>query len=159
MQLLLSYVPLVCVLGAFAYAAVVGVRIYAGTGHGSVLGVAVAMLGLMLGRLLDRFIPLVAALDDWINYRGALNERVKTQSERYLAVISVEVALLFMFSALIGFIAVTLIRRDLSGPSSPAARSLQGGLLGVLFAASLGLAGRAKIAAYLAFVLARAHLL
>lgn len=159
MQDILSFIPLLCVLAAWVYASLVGVRLYRKTGKASVLGVAVAMLGMILGRLLDRFVPLVSGLDDWVNYRGAYTEQVTTKGERFLAVMSVEVDLLFLFAALISVLAVTLIRRDVTPQTPPAPRSIQAGVLLALFAASVGIAGRAKIAAYLAFLLAKANLL
>jgi hypothetical protein len=84
---------------------------------------------------------------------------VTTKGERFLTVMSVEVSLLFLFAALISILAVTLIKRDVTPVTTPAPRSPQGGLLLILFAASVGIAGRAKIAAYLAFLLAKANLL
>ena len=159
MQDILSYIPLLCILAALVYAALVGVRLYRETGKSSALGVAVAMLGMILGRLLDRFVPLVSGLDDWVNYRGKYTEQVTTRGDRFLAIMSLEVALLFLFAALISILAVTLIKRDVLPQTPPAPRSPQSGLLLVLFAAAVGIASRAKIAAYLAFLLAKANLL
>jgi hypothetical protein len=155
---LLSAVPLLCILAAFVYAAVIGAALFRSRGLVSSLGVASTLAGLAVGRFLDRFLTLPRELDDWVNYRGPVNVQVSTKGERFLAVLSVEVALLFLFAAAISFLAVALIRRDAAGrargaPSDPFVP------LAALFACAICITARSKLSIGVAFLLARAHLL
>jgi hypothetical protein len=156
---LLSALPLVSILAAFIYAAVTGASLYRSSGFVSVLGVAVTLAGLTLGRLLDRFVSLPRGLDDWVNYRDAADSQAITRSDRFLAVFSVEVALLFVFAAIISFVAVALINRDAGGRTRSLPRSRQFAPLGALFVVAVGLTARGKLALCAAYLLARAHLL
>jgi hypothetical protein len=155
---LLSALPLFCILAAFLYAAVTGARLYRSNGFISVLGVAVTLAGLTLGRLLDR-VPLPHSLDDWVNYRGPLDHQISTKGERFLAILSVEVALLFLLASAVSFLAVLVIKRDASGASRTDTRMRKAAPLVALFAFAVGIPARAKISVYLAFLLAKAHLL
>jgi hypothetical protein len=157
--LLLSVIPLLGILAVFVYALVTGMRAYRSEGHVSILGVAVTIAGLTLGRLVDRLVPLPQYLDDWVNLRGSANSQIRTGGERFLAVLSVEVALLFLFAAAIGFLAVTMIRRDAAGRLRFIAHRGGFSLLATLFAFAVGITVRSKLAALLAFLMAKANLL
>jgi uncharacterized Tic20 family protein len=98
-------------------------------------------------------------LDDWINYRDEANNQVSTRGDRFLAVLSVEVALLFLFAAVIGFLAVTLVRRDAAAQLRPLARRHGFRTLAALFALAVGITVRSKLAALLAFLMAKGNLL
>src|SRR5580698_8108079 len=153
--LLLSALPIACLLAAFAYAAFAGAKLQGSNGFLSVLGVAVTLAGLTLGRLLDRFTPTPRVMDDWVNYRGHVDYEVSIRGDRYLAVLSVEVAVLFIFAAVLSTLAVVVIRRDAAGGSRPGNLSRQLGPLATMFVFAVGMAARSKLALYLAFVLAR----
>ena len=155
---LLSVVPLLSIFAVFVYAAVTGIRMYRASGRVSVLGVAIAVGGLTLGRLVDRFGMLPQDLDDWVNYRGG-STQVSTGAERFLAVMSVEVALLFVFAAVIALLAIALIRRDSEPQAALEGRPKGFLLLGALFVFAVALAARSKLAVFLAFLLAKAHLI
>ncbi len=157
--LLLSVLPLLSIFGVFVYACIVGVRIFRASGRVSVFGVAVALAGLTLGRLVDRFGVLPQELDDWVNYRGGESSPVSTGAERFLAVLSVEVALLFVFAAVIALLAIALIRRDIEPGAVPAPRPRVLVLLAALFVFAVALAARSKLAVFLAFLLAKLHLI
>jgi hypothetical protein len=157
--LLLSVLPLLSILGVFIYSCIVGVRMFRASGRVSVLGVAIALAGLTLGRLVDRLGVLPQDLDDWVNYRGGEGSPVSTGGERFLAVLSVEVALLFVFAAVIALLAIALIRRDSDPRALPAARPSVPMLLGALFVFAVALAARSKLAVFLAFLLAKVHLI
>jgi hypothetical protein len=157
--LLLSVLPILSILAVFAYAAVVGSRMYRSSGQASILGVAMALAGFTVGRLIERFGTLPQDLDDWVNYRDGANHLVTTQGERSLAVLSVEVAILFTFAAVIAFLAITLVRRDAAALHRPVARSSEVPLLATIFIFAVGVTARSKLAAVLAFMLAKAHLL
>ncbi len=154
---LLSVVPLLCILAAFVYAAVTGAALFRSRGLVSSLGVASTLAGLTVGRLLDRFLTLPRELDDWVNYRGPVDVQVSTKGERFLAVLSVEVALLFLFAAAISFLAITLIRRDAGRGRGAASDPFA--LLAALFACAICITARGKLSICLAYLLARAHLL
>jgi hypothetical protein len=157
--LLLSTLPLLCILASLAYAAVVGTRVYKATGFISVLGVAAGLLGAYVGRFLDRFIPLPRDVDDWVNYRGLVDYQVKATGERYLAILSVEAAVLFLLASAFTFLAVNMIRRDALGQSRGDKGPSRFAVLGGLFILALCLTYRGKLAACLAFLLAKAGLL
>src|SRR5580700_9036899 len=157
--LLLSAFPIACLLSAFAYAAVAGAKLHGSNGFLSVLGVAVTLAGLTLGRLIDRFMPVPRVMDDWVNYRGQVDYEVSSRGDRYLAVLSVEIAVIFIFAAALSTMAVVLIKRDAAGGSLPGRLSRQTGTLAALFVFAVGAAARSKLALFLAFMLARAHLL
>jgi hypothetical protein len=155
---LLSVIPLLSIFAVFVYASATGLRMYRASGKVSVLGVAIAVGGLTLGRLIDRFGVLPRDLDDWINYRGG-SSQVSTGAERFLAVMSVEVALLFVLAAVIALLAIALIRRD-SEPQPSAEGSPKGFLLlGALFVFAVAMAARSKLAVFFAFLLAKMHLI
>lgn len=156
--LLLSVLPILSVLAVFVYALGVGLRMYRASGQASVLGVAATIAGLTAGRLLDRFIPLPRGLDDWVNYRDGAADQLSDRGERFLVVLSVEVALLFLLAAAISFLAITLIRRD-AGPRRPVDRRRELPLLGLLALLAVGITARSKLAVLLAFLMAKAHLL
>jgi prepilin signal peptidase PulO-like enzyme (type II secretory pathway) len=155
---LLSVLPVISLLAVFVYAVVAGTRVYRKNGQVSILGVAVLIAGLAAGRLIDRFVPLPTGLDDWVNLRDAASE-AGTRSERFLAVLSVEVALLFLFAAVIGFVAITLIRRDGVRQFNPIARPPEVPLLSSLFVFAVGITLRSKLAVLLAFLMAKGNLL
>lgn len=155
---LLSAVPLLGILAAFVYAAVTGAALFRTRGLVSSLGVASTLAGLTVGRLLDRFLALPRELDDWVNYRGPVDVQVSTKGERFLAVLSVEVALLFLFAAAISFLAIALIRRDAAAKARGAGPD-PFPPLAALFACAICITARAKLSICLAFLLAKAHLL
>jgi hypothetical protein len=157
--LLLSVLPLLSIFAVFVYAGVTGLRMYRASGRVSVLGVAIALGGLTLGRLVDRFGVLPRDLDDWVNYRGSESSQVSTGAERFLAVMSVEVALLFLFAAVIALLAIALIRRDSEPQAGTEVRPKGMLLLGALFVFAVALAARSKLAVFLAFLLAKVHLI
>jgi hypothetical protein len=158
-NLLLTAFPILCLFGAFVYAALVGARLYKGSGFVSVLAIAVTIAGLSLGRLIDRFVSLPEELDDWVNYRGTADIQISTRGDRFLAVLSVEVAVMFIFAAAVSFLAVALLKRDATRASRPGPNSLHPGILAAMFAFAVGLTARTKIAVCVAYVLAKAHLL
>jgi hypothetical protein len=156
---LLSVLPMLSLLAVFVYAAVTGVRMYRSSGRVSAIGIAVVLAGLVTGRLLDRFSSLPADVDDWVNYRGRAALEVATRGDRGLALLSVESAVMFVLAAVVVFLAVTLVRREDADKSRPAARSLPLPLLAALFILAVALLTRSKLAAIIAFLMAKAHLL
>jgi hypothetical protein len=138
---LLSMLPILCVLASFFYAVLAGARAYRSTGRVSILAVATTLAGLTAGQLLKRFLPATTALDDSVNYLS----------------LRVEVALLLMLAATLTFLAVTLLRRDAPGQPKPFLDSRRGALLAALFFFAAALVARSKIAAYLAVLLVKAH--
>jgi hypothetical protein len=157
--LLLSVLPLLSISGVFVYASIAVIRMFRASGRVSVLGVAIAVAGLTLGRLVDRFGVLPQDLDDWVNYRGGEASQVSTGAERFLAVLSVEVALLFVFAGVIALLAIALIRRDVEPRAVPKPRPGVFVLLAALFVFAVALAARSKLAVFLAFLLAKVHLI
>ncbi len=147
-SLLLSVLPLAAMTAVFVYALTAGLRLYRASGQVAILGVATTIAGLTLGRLIDR-LPLPREVEDWKNL-GA---------DQFLDLLRVEVALLFLFAATLSFLAITLLRRDAAGQARPETRARQLPLLGALFAFAVGLTARSKLAALLAFALAKGHLL
>jgi hypothetical protein len=139
---LLSIFPLICVLAVFVYAAVVGEKIHSSTGSISVLGVAVALLGLTAGWLLERFVPLTRGVDDWVSYRS----------------LRLEVALLFFLVSVFAYLSVVLIKRDLAGQSKLDSGRRKCAFLALLFVLAVSIPARAKLAAFLAIVLTKANL-
>jgi hypothetical protein len=137
---LLSAIPLLCRLAAFAYAARAGLKAYKSTGHASILGIATTLLGLAVGRLVDRFVPLFRAIGNPFGYQG----------------MKVEVALLALFAAATTVLAVTLAEGDaVAQPGSrPGLRRCA--LLAAIFLSSAGITARGKLAAFLAFLLSKA---
>jgi hypothetical protein len=156
---LLSVLPLLSIFGVFVYAAVTGIRMFRSSGKVAVLGVAIAVAGLTVGRLVDRLGVLPRSMDDWINYRGGESSQVSTGAERFLVVMSVEVALLFVFAAVIAFLAITLIRRDAEPRAAPEAGPTALVLLSGLFVFAVAIAARTKLAVFLAYLLAKGHLI
>jgi O-antigen ligase len=131
----LSFLPLILVFVALAYAAIVGEKLHSATGAVSVLGIAATLVGLILGWLLQRFLPAARSVDEWVNYRS----------------IRIDVALLFLGIAAMTFIAVALVRGDLRGRDKPGANSAgRLRLLVPLFLFAVGIAARGKIAAWIA---------
>jgi hypothetical protein len=74
-------------------------------------------------------------------------------------VFSVEVALLFLFAAVIAFLAITLIRRDAAAQARTASRPGALPLLATLFVFAVCITARAKLAPFLAYLMAKAHLI
>jgi hypothetical protein len=136
---LVSTFPLLLVLASFFYAAVVGERIHRSTGAISILGVAVTLLGVTVGWFLERFLPVSSGIDD---VTIARNSRLG-------------VSLLFFLVAATAFLAVTLIRRDVSGlsKSDPAFRKCA--FLASAFILAVGIPAHDKLATYLAIFLPR----
>jgi hypothetical protein len=147
--LLLSVLPVASIMAAFAYSLAYGIRMYRSSGQVSILGVASTIAGLALGRLADRNISLPRRVDDWVN----------SGVDHFLALLRVEVALLFLFAAVVSFLAITLLRRDADGRARPAGRSRLLPLLGMLFAFAIGITARSKLAALLAYLMEKGHLL
>ncbi len=158
-NLLLTAFPILCLFGAFVYAALMGASLYRRSGFVSALAIAVTLAGLTLGRLVDRFVPLPGQLDDWVSYRGEAQDQISTKGDRYLAVLSVEVAVMFVLAAAMALLAVALLRRDATRASRPGPNTLHAGILAAMFVFAIGLTSRTKIAICLAYALARAHLL
>jgi hypothetical protein len=156
---LLSVLPLLSIVGVFVYASATGIRMLRDSGRVSVLGVAIAVAGLTVGRLVDRFGVLPQALDDWMNYRDGPGSQASTGAERFLAVLSVEVALLFVFAAVIALLAIMLIRRDIEPRAVPQPRPTALVLLGALFVFAVAIAARTKLAVFLAYLMAKVHLI
>jgi hypothetical protein len=147
--LLLSALPVASIMAVFVYAFTAGLRMYRSNGQVSILGVAFTIAGLTLGRLVDRYISLPHEVDEWVN----------SGADSFLALLRVEVALLFLFAAVMSFLAITLISRDAEGQLHPETRSRQVPLLWALFAFAIGITARSKLAAFLAYLMAKAHLL
>ena len=156
---LLTTVPILCLRAVFIYSAVAGASLYRSKGFTSVLGIAVTLAGLTAGRMLDRFVPLPRYLDDWMNYRDSVSFQITTKGERFLAVLSVEVAVMFTFAALVSFIGITLIRRDATGTARAASKSRKLAPMIALFVFAICLTARAKLSVGLAYLLAKANLL
>jgi hypothetical protein len=156
---LLSVLPMLSLLAAFVYAAVTGARMYRSSGRVSVVGIAVVLAGFITGRLIDRLSSLPADVDDWVNYRGGATLQVATGVDRGLALLQVESAVMFLFAAVIVFLAVTLVRREVAEQSRSAPRSPPLPLLAMLFIVAVALITRSKLAAIVAFLMAKAHLL
>src|SRR5580704_13866129 len=152
---LLTTFPLLCLLGAFVYASIMGVRLYKGSGFVSALAIAVTLAGLSLGRFIDRFVSLPGRLDDWVNYRGTADIQISTKGDRFLAVLSVEVAVMFIFASAVSFLAIALLRKDATRASRPGPNTLHAPLLAGVFAFAVGLTARTKIAICIAYALAK----
>jgi hypothetical protein len=157
--LLLSVLPMLSILAVFVYAVVTGARMYRSSGRVSVIGIAVVLAGFVTGRLLDRLTSLPADVDDWVNYRGGAALEVATRGDRGLALLSVESAVMFVLAAVVVFLAVTLVRREEAEKARSGGRSLQLPLLATLFVLAVALLTRSKLAAIVAFYMAKAHLL
>ena len=138
----LSALPLVLVLAAIVYAAVVGEKVHGSTGGISILGVAATLMGLTAGWLLERFIPITRGVDDWVSYRS----------------LEIEVALLFTLIAAFTVLSVNLIRRDLTGRSKLDSGPRKCAFLAALFVLAVCIPARGKLVAYLVLLLARANL-
>jgi hypothetical protein len=156
---LLSVLPMLSILAVFVYAAVTGARMYRSSGQVSVVGIAVVLAGLVVGRIIGRFSSLPADVDDWVNYRGGPALQSATGVDRGLSLLSVESAVMFIIAAVIVFLGVTLVRRDETAQSRPVAHSPQLPLLAALFVMAIALLSRSKLAAIIAFLMAKAHLL
>jgi ribose/xylose/arabinose/galactoside ABC-type transport system permease subunit len=139
---LFSALPILLVLAAFLYAAVVGEKIHGSTGGIATLGVATTLLGLTMGWLLERFVPLTRGEDDWISFRS----------------LRLEVAILFLFVAAFTFVAVAVLRRDATGQSHLDSGRRKFGYLFSLFVIAVGLPARAKLAAVLVMLLTKENL-
>jgi hypothetical protein len=138
---LLTALPLLCVLVALVYAAVAGTKAYRSAGRISILGIAAALLGLAVGRLLDRFVPVARALGNPVDYHS----------------MRVEVALLFIFASAVAALAVTIARHDLAGQPGPLGPR-RFSLLAAVFLLAVGIAARGKVAVCVSFLLAKAGL-
>jgi hypothetical protein len=138
---LLSSVPLVCVFSVLAYAVVVGDRVHTSTGGVSIFGIAATLFGLIVGWLLERFVPPPVSIDDWVSYRS----------------IKLEVALLFLFVSALTLLGIALVRRDALVRPAPAAPG-KFALLVPIFFLGVATAARAKIAALLVILLVKVNL-
>ncbi|HEY5078227.1 MAG TPA: hypothetical protein VII43_00205 [Opitutaceae bacterium] len=138
---LLSALPILIVIAAILYAAVVGERIHVSTGGISILGIAATLLGLMMGWLLQRFGPTTRSMDDWLSFRS----------------LRIEVALLFSLVALFSVLAVNLMRRDLTGQSRKDSGRRKFASLASMFLLAICIPARGKLVAYLVVLLARAN--
>jgi len=139
---LFSAFPLILVLAAFVYAAVVGEKVHGATGGIAILGIATTLLGMTAGWLLERFVPLTRGEDDWISFRS----------------LRLEVAVLFLLVAAIAFLGVSLIRRDVTGQSRTDSGLRKFASLAVLFVLAVGLPARAKLAAFLVMLLTKGNM-
>ncbi len=151
--------PTLSLLAVFVYAVVTGARMYRSSGRVAVIRIAVVLAGFITGRLLDRLSSLPADVDDWVNYRGGATLQVATGVDRGLALLQVESAVMFLFAAVIVFLAVTLVRREVAEQSRSAPRPPPLPLLAMLFIVAVALITRSKLAAIVAFLMAKAHLL
>jgi fucose 4-O-acetylase-like acetyltransferase len=131
---LVSTLPLICVFAALIYAAFVGEKTYSSTGAVSILGVAITLFGLIVGWLLERFLPFPHSLDDLVNDRST----------------RLEVPMLFFCVTAITLLAVTMAKKDAIERPKAASGSRRLALLIPLFVFAVGLAARVKIAAFLA---------
>jgi formate hydrogenlyase subunit 3/multisubunit Na+/H+ antiporter MnhD subunit len=138
---LLSALPIALVVAAILYAAVIGEKVHGSTGAISILGIAVTMLGLMMGWLLQRFGPTTRGMDDWLSYRS----------------LRIEVALLFSLVALFSFLAVNLMRRDLTGRSKADTGRRKFASLASMFLLAVCIPARGKLVAYLVVLLTRSN--
>jgi hypothetical protein len=134
---LLSAFPLICVFAALVYAAIVGERFYSSTGSVSILGIATTLFGLIVGWLLERFLPFPHSVDDLVN-----DHRLR-----------LEVTMLFFCVTAITLVGVTLVKRDAAARPKVAPSSRRLVLLIPLFVFAVGAAARVKIAAFLAVFL------
>ena len=138
---LISALPIVLVIAAILYAAVVGEKVHASTGAISILGIAVTMVGLMMGWLLQRFGPTTRAMDDWLSFRS----------------LRIEVALLFSLVSLLSVLAVRLASRDLTGRSKTDSGRRKFATLASMFLLAVSIPARGKLVAYLVVLLTRAN--
>jgi MFS family permease len=157
--LLLSVLPVLCVATAFVYAVVVGGALLRTSGFVSALAVAATLAGLALGRLLDRFVALPRELDDWVNYRGGVDPQISMRGERFLAILSVESAALFILASCAAILAVWLVKRDAEGRTRSETPPRRMAPLAALFVLAVAITARSKLAVCVAFALAKAHLL
>jgi hypothetical protein len=157
--LLLSVLPIVSILVVFVYASFSGLRMYRARGIVSMLGIAATIAGLTLGRLVDRFATLPRGLDDWVGYRDEGPGQVSTGGDRILAILSVEVALLFLFVSVLAVLAILLIKRDSTAQTGPVPRPGALPVLAAVFVFAAGMTTRSKIATFLAFLMAKGHLI
>ncbi len=140
---LLTAIPLPCVLAAFAYAALAGLKAYRSTGRASILGIAATLLGLAAGRLLDRFVPIPRAIGNPLAYQA----------------MRADVALLALFASAATVLAVALAKGDAAGQPGPRPAYRRCALLAAIFLSSAAITARGKLAAFLVFLLSRAGLL
>lgn len=157
--LLLSLLPLVSILLVFIYSCVSGLRMYRTRGLVCLLGIAATIAGFALGRLVERFAALPRGLDDWVNYRDEAAGQASTGGDRILATLSVEVALLFLLVSGLAVLAILMVQRDSTAQTSPIARPGAFPLLAAVFVFAVALTTRGKIATFLAFLMAKGHLL
>ena len=128
-----SAIPLLFLLAALIYAALVGNRIHGSTGGVSVFGISVTLLGLIAGWLLERFLPAESAGEDWAGSRTS----------------RLAVELLFSFVAAFTFLAVTLAKRDFDVRTEENPAPRRAFLLVPLFLLAVGIAARGKLSAFL----------
>jgi hypothetical protein len=138
---LLSTVPLLLVFGALVYATFVGEKSYTSTGCISILAIAVTLFGLIVGWLLQRFLPSPRSVDDVVIYRS----------------MRLEVALLFFCVTGITLLAVSVVKKDTLGGSKAAPGHRRLTLLLPFFAFAVSVAARGKIAAFLIALLANVN--
>lgn len=139
---MLSKLPLLFVLAAFAYAAISGRKAYILAGSISILGVAATLAGLTAGWLLERFLPLAHSVDAGVNYRDS----------------RLGIFLLFSLIAGLSILAVTVAKRDASGQSRVDSDLRKFGLLIGLFVVAAGIPAHGKVAAYFVALLAKMNL-
>jgi hypothetical protein len=134
-----STLPLLLVFASFVYAALVGEKMHRSTGSISVLGVAVTLLGVTVGWFLERFLP----------FAGGVDGGIISQNSR------LGVSLLFSLVAVISFLAVDLIRRDVTGLSKSDSVFRKCAFLVCAFILAAGVPAHDKLATYLAIFLPR----
>jgi hypothetical protein len=156
---LLSVLPVLCVIAAFVYAGTVGMRLYRANGFISGIAIAVTLVGLAFGRILNRFVSLPRELEDWVNYRGGVDPQISTKGERFLAVLSVESALLFILAAIAAALAISVFKGDAEGTTRSGTRAQKTAPLAALFVVAIAITARSKLAICAAYILAKAHLL
>jgi hypothetical protein len=133
-------ISLLFLLAALVYAALIANKIHSSTGGVSMFGIVVTLLGLIAGWLLQRFLPVAGAGDGWESSR----------------VTRVAVEILFSFVAAITFLAVTLIKRDVDVRTNAGSSPQRALLLIPLFLFAVGVAARAKLAAFLVALFSKA---
>jgi hypothetical protein len=115
----------------------VGEKTYSSTGSVSILGVAITLFGLIVGWLLERFLPFPRSIDDLVSDRS----------------MRLEIPVLFFCVTAITLVAVTLAKRDAAAQEKATPGSRRMALLVPLFVFAVGMAARMKIAAFLAVLL------
>jgi hypothetical protein len=136
---IISALCLLCVFAALIYGVLVGARIFGSTGCVSPFGIPVTLFGLIVGWLLERFLPFLGARSDWNNPHGS----------------RLEVQLLFLFVTAVTVLAVTLVRRDFADGPGKKPDPRQAPLLIPMFLLAVGMTARGKVAALLVILFSR----